>query len=205
MIAWSIDTAIKSNCFDKVLVSTDSEEIASLAIDFGACVPFLRPSSLSDDYSTTKEVIIHCINWLRSNHFSLDNVCCIYATAPFANPEDLKRAFKLIEKQKKDRFIFTATNFPFPIQRAVKINKSGISSMFYPDEFNIRSQDLEDAYHDAGQFYIAKPDIWINQENLFEDSMPVLLPSWRVQDIDEEDDWIRAEILHRILENENLN
>ena len=200
MIAWSIDTAIKSNCFDRILVSTDSEEIASIARDFGAWVPFLRPTKLSDDYSTTKEVILHCINWLNLNNFSLNYICCLYATAPFANSEDVKKGFKLIQSQTKDRFVFTATNFSFPIQRSIKINKNGISSMFYPEQFNIRSQDLEDAYHDAGQFYIAKPEIWVNQENLFENSMPILLPNWRVQDIDQEDDWVRAEMLHEILE-----
>ena len=202
MIAWSIDAAIKSNCFDKIFVSTDSKEIASIAKDYGAWVPCIRPKNLSDDYSTTKEVIVHCIDWLKQNAFSPNYVCCLYATAPFVRANDLKNGFELVRS--KDKFVFSATNFPFPIQRAIKINKYGISSMFYPEKFNFRSQDLENAYHDAGQFYIAKPEIWINQLNLFEGSIPILIPNWRVQDIDEEDDWERAEILHQILEKKAL-
>ena len=205
MVAWSIDAAIKSNCFDEVFVSTDSEEIALIAKKYGAKVPFLRPDHISDDYATTKDVIVHCINWLNSNNYDLGYICCLYATAPFVRPNDLERGFELIRKQTKDRLIFSATKFSFPIQRAIKINKNGISKMFYPEKFNMRSQDLENAYHDAGQFYIAKPEIWINKDNLFEDSMPILLPNWRVQDIDEEDDWVRAEILHKIIENKNLH
>ena len=202
MIAWSIDAAIKSNCFDKIFVSTDSKEIASIAKDYGAWVPCIRPKNLSDDYSTTKEVIVHCLDWLKQNDFSPNYVCCLYATAPFVRADDLKNGFELVRN--KDKFVFSATKFPFPIQRAIKINKYGIASMFNPEKFNFRSQDLENAYHDAGQFYIAKPEIWINQLNLFEGSMPILIPNWRVQDIDEEDDWERAEILHEILEKKAL-
>ena len=202
MIAWSIDAAIKSNCFDKIFVSTDSKEIASIAKDYGAWVPCIRPKNLSDDYSTTKEVIVHCLDWLKQNDFSPNYVCCLYATAPFVRAGDLKNGFELVRN--KDKFVFSATKFPFPIQRAIKINKYGIASMFNPEKFNFRSQDLENAYHDAGQFYIAKPEIWINQLNLFEGSMPILIPNWRVQDIDEEDDWERAEILHEILEKKAL-
>ena len=200
MIAWSIQAAKEANCFDKIIVSTDSEEIASLANSEGAWIPFIRPSELSDDHSTTKSVIIHCINWLQNNNFDLEFICCLYATAPFVKPFDLKYALDLISKQKDDKFIFTATNFSFPIQRAIKLNSKGISSMFNPDNFNKRSQDLENAYHDAGQFYIAKPNIWFEKENLFEGSLPILIPNWRVQDIDEESDWIRAEMMHEIIE-----
>ena len=204
MISWSIDAAIQSNCFDKILVSTDSMEIASFAESQGAWVPFIRPENISDDFSTTKDVIVHSINWLDTNDFNLNYVCCLYATAPFVKANDLKKGFELIKKQTQDRFIFAATNFCFPIQRAFKLDKNGISSMFYPDNFNVRSQDLEKAYHDAGQFYIAKPNIWINQDNLFEDAAPIIIPNWRVQDIDELDDWERAQLLHEILEKKNL-
>ena len=200
MIAWSIEAAIKSNCFDKVFVSTDSEEIASIAKSLGAWVPFLRPYNISDDYSTTKDVIEYCIKWFKEKNIVINYVCCLYATAPFVKAEDLKKGLNLITQQTENRFIFSATNFSFPIQRAIKINEEGISSMFYPENFNVRSQDLENAYHDAGQFYFAKPNVWINKENLFEDALPILIPNWRVQDIDEEDDWARAEMLHEILE-----
>ena len=203
MIAWSIEAAIESNCFDKVFVSTDSEEIASIAKSLGAWVPFLRPNNISDDYSTTKDVIEYCIQWFKEKNIVVNYVCCLYATAPFVRADDLKKGLNLINQQTENRFIFSATNFSFPIQRAIKINEEGISSMFYPENFNVRSQDLENAYHDAGQFYFAKPNVWINKENLFEDALPILIPNWRVQDIDEEDDWARAEMLHEILEKKN--
>ena len=205
MIAWSIEAAIESNCFEKVFVSTDSEEIASIAEKLGAWVPFLRPKNLSDDYSTTKDVIKYCIECLKGKNIDIDYVCCLYATAPFVKADDLRKGLNSITKQTEDRLIFSATNFSFPIQRAIKINEHGISSMFYPENFNVRSQDLESAYHDAGQFYIAKPNIWISKDNLFEDALPILIPNWRVQDIDEEDDWERAEMLHEILEKKSKN
>ena len=118
MIAWSIDAAIKSNCFDKIFVSTDSKEIASIAKDYGAWVPCIRPKNLSDDYSTTKEVIVHCLDWLKQNDVSPNYVCCLYATAPFVRADDLKNGFELVRN--KDKFVFSATKFPFPIQRAIK-------------------------------------------------------------------------------------
>ena len=200
MITWSIQAAKEANCFDKIIVSTDSTEIASIAKSEGAWIPFIRPSNLSDDHTTTKTVVLHCIDWLKENKFEPRFVCCLYATAPFVRASDLKNGLELIKKQKEDKFVFTATNFSFPIQRAIRLNSKGISSMFYPKHFNTRSQDLEKAYHDAGQFYIAKPKIWLEKSNLFENSTPILIPNWRVQDIDEEDDWFRAEIMHQILE-----
>ena len=201
MITWSIQAAKEANCFDKIIVSTDSTEIASIAKAEGAWIPFIRPFNLSDDHTTTKTVVLHCIDWLKENKFEPRFVCCLYATAPFVRASDLKNGLELITKEKEDRFVFTATNFSFPIQRAIRLNAKGISSMFYPKHFNTRSQDLEKAYHDAGQFYIAKPKIWLEKSNLFENSTPILIPNWRVQDIDEEDDWLRAEIMHQILEN----
>ena len=201
MISWSIQAAKEANCFDKIIVSTDSTEIASIAKAEGAWIPFIRPSNLSDDHATTKTVVLHCIDWLKENKFEPRFVCCLYATAPFVRAYDLKNGLELITKQKEDKFVFTATNFSFPIQRAIRLNSKGIASMFYPKHFNTRSQDLEKAYHDAGQFYIAKPKIWLEKSNLFENSTPILIPNWRVQDIDDEDDWLRAEIMHKILEN----
>ena len=204
MISWPIQAAKKANCFDKIIVSTDSTEIASIASAEGAWIPFLRPADLSDDYTTTKTVVLHSINWLKKNKFEPKFVCCLYATAPFVKPSDLKNGLELIYKQKEDKFVFTATNYAFPIQRAIRLNSKGISSMFNPKYFNTRSQDLEKAYHDAGQFYIANPKTWSDKNNLFENSAPILIPNWRVQDIDEEDDWLRAEMMHQILENMNL-
>jgi len=130
----------------------------------------------------------------------VEAVCCLYATAPFVQPGDLVEASCLLDQAPPHSFVFTATSFPFPIQRAIRIDAQGRASMFQPEHFNTRSQDLEEAYHDAGQFYWARPAAWASSTNLFDDGRPLLLHRWRVQDIDTEEDWQRAELLHRLLE-----
>ena len=205
IISYSIEAAIQSNCFDKVIVSTDCDEIASIAKSFGADVPFIRPKDISNDFATTQDVVSHCINWLIKNKVDPNYFCCLYATAPFVTSDDIKKAFGLLSGKSEEVFAFTATEFSFPIQRAIKINHEGKSNMFFPENFNIRSQDLEKAFHDAGQFYIARPITWQTKKNLFEDSFPIVIPNWRVQDIDVEEDWERAELLHELLDYKNLN
>ena len=128
---------------------------------------------------------------------TLDAVCCLYATAPFVQANDLEVAQNYLQKTPSLSFVFSATSFSSPIQRAfTKDAQSGLARMLYPALFYKRSQDLEPAYHDAAQFYWGRPEAWLNSTNLFENSRPYLLPRWRVQDIDEEEDWIRAEHLY---------
>lgn len=200
MIAWSITAAQASGCFDQILVSTDDQEIAQVASLHGADVPFLRPAHLADDQATTKAVVLHALQWFEQHGLPVEAVCCLYATAPFVQPTDLAKAARLLEQAPTQSFVFTATSFPFPIQRAIRINPDGRSEMFQPENFNARSQDLEEAFHDAGQFYWGRPAAWENSANLFDDAHPLLLPRWRVQDIDTEEDWQRAELLHCLLE-----
>lgn len=200
MIAWSIAAAQSSGCFDRIVVSTDDEEIAEVALRYGAEVPFLRPVHLADDQATTQGVVLHAIQWCEQNSISVDALCCLYATAPFVQPGDLAEAERLFEKSSPQSFVFTATSFPFSIQRAIRIDAEGFSTMFQPEHFNTRSQDLEEVYHDAGQFYWARPSAWASTVNLFDDGRPLLLPRWRVQDIDTEEDWKRAELLHSLLQ-----
>jgi pseudaminic acid cytidylyltransferase len=200
MIAWSIAAAQAARCFDRILVSTDDDEIADVAVRHGAEVPFLRPAHLADDQATTQAVILHAIQWCEQQALPVQAVCCLYATAPFVQPVDLAEAARLLEQTPPETFVFTATSFPFPIQRAIRINAEGRSSMFQQEHFNTRSQDLEEAFHDAGQFYWARPSAWASTANLFDNGRPLLLPRWRVQDIDSEEDWQRAELLHRLLE-----
>ena len=200
MIAWSIAAAQAAGCFDRILVSTDDEEIAEVASRHGAEVPFLRPAHLADDQATTQAVVLHTVQWCEQQSLAVEAVCCLYATAPFVQPGDLAQAAGLLEQAPLQSFVFTATSFPFPIQRAIRIDADGRSAMFQPEHFNTRSQDLEEAYHDAGQFYWARPAAWASSGNLFDDGRPLLLPRWRVQDIDTEEDWQRAELLHRLLE-----
>jgi pseudaminic acid cytidylyltransferase len=199
MIAWPIEAARASGCFDHIIVSTDDAEIADVAQQWGAEVPFMRPADLADDYTGTSPVVSHAAHWYKDRGHDLKAVCCLYATAPFAKPADIRQGLAMLTTASADRFVFTATVYTSPIQRALRIDPaSGLAHMWQPDHFKKRSQDLELAYHDAGQFYWARPQAWLESHNLFEGSKPLLLPSWRVQDIDTEDDWVGAELLYEI-------
>ncbi len=193
MIAWSIDAAQASGCFDRVIVSTDDDEIAEVARQCGAEVPFRRPPELSDDYTPTVPVIAHAVQWLVEQGHSTEAVCCLYATAPFVQADDLRRGLASLQNSRCD-YVFTVTPYAAPIQRAVRISAAGRVQMFWPEHFNTRSQDLEPAYHDAAQFYWGRPQAWLAHSLIFSaDSVALVLPRHRVQDIDTEDDWQRAE------------
>ncbi len=199
MIAYSIEAAQKSQCFDKILVSTDDSEIANIAKSLGAEVPFIRPDELSNDYTATLPIIKHAIDWIEDNVGSVSYVCCLYATAPFVKFDYIKSAYKQL-LETKSNYCFTVTKYVFPIQRAVKITNNQRLQMFNPDFFATRSQDLEEAYHDAGQFYWGKADSFKKLDPLFsEQSSPFILPHYLVQDIDTIDDWKRAEIMYQVL------
>lgn len=200
IIAWSIETAIKSGCFDRVIVSTDDEEIANIARKWGAEVPFVRPKELSDDYVGTTAVVRHAIEWFNNQGVVFEYVCCIYATAPFIKEEDIQQGFEIL-KNCGSYYTFTVTSYPFPIQRAVKITNNGRLEMFQPEHSTTRSQDLEEAYHDAGQFYWGISEAWIEEQTLFShQAAPIILPRHRVQDIDTYEDWVRAEFMFHLLQ-----
>jgi pseudaminic acid cytidylyltransferase len=202
MIAWSIDAAIQSGCFDQIIVSTDDGEIADVAKMYGAEVPFMRPRQLSDDYTGTSAVIAHALDWEIRRGMDVSEVCCIYATAPFLQADDLQRGLAILLSSDAE-YAFSVTSYPFPIQRAIRITSTKRIEMFWPNNFNTRSQDLEEAWHDAGQFYWGKPQAWLNYKTVFsKDSVPVPLPRYRVQDIDTAEDWVRAEWLLRSLQNQ---
>lgn len=199
MIAYSIEAAIASGCFDKVIVSTDDAEIAAVAEAHGAYVPFLRPADISDDYATTMDVMAHAIHWCQNEGWEIDAVCCLYATAPFVLPKDLQQGYALLQGEGV-QFVFSATSFPFPIQRAIKLDSDGSVSMFSPENEQVRSQDLEEAYHDAGQFYWGRTKAFLEKYSIFSPhSKAVLLPRNRVQDIDTKEDWELAESLFSVL------
>lgn len=202
MIVWSIESALKSRCFNDVIVSTDDAEIADIARQHGATVPFFRPSELSGDHVGTIAVMRHATEWFASQGRAAEQVCCLYATAPFVRSEDLQRGLATLEESGSD-YAFSVTSYPFPIQRAIRLTKNGGVAMFNPEQFNIRSQDLEEAYHDAGQFYWGKAEAWITERPVFgPGAAPVLLPRHRVQDIDTIEDWVRAEWLFKAMQNE---
>jgi len=200
IIAWSIEAARDSGCFDRIVVSTDDREIAETAVEFGAEAPFVRPPEFCDDHTPTAPVIAHAIEWHREHEIDPEFVCCIYATAPFLSADDLKSGLSLLAGSDAD-YAFTVTRYDFPIQRAIRINTSGRIEMFHPEHLNTRSQDLPGAFHDAGQFYWGRPEAWLENKALFSDrAIPVLLPRYRVQDIDTPEDWTHAETMFRTLQ-----
>jgi len=198
LIAYSIEVALASKLFDKVIVSTDDEEIASIAKMYGAVVPFLRPKELADDFTGTGDVVKHTLDFLKNNHELYDYVCTIYATAPLLQKKYLIEGF---EKLKSSTAInaFSATSMPFPIQRAFKLNDEGRCEMFTPEHYMTRSQDLEEAYQDAGQFYWKKLNKESGEIMFGKDSIPIILPRHLVQDIDTIEDWQRAEIMYEVI------
>jgi pseudaminic acid cytidylyltransferase len=204
MIAWSIGEAIRTGCFDEVIVSTDSVAIATVAREYGASVPFMRPAQLSDDLAGTAPVIRHAIEWFETQGKFADEICCIYATAPFVQQHDILVGLDQIVSKGYD-YSFTVTSYPFPIQRALRFSPEGRLEMFWPENLNRRSQDLEEAYHDAGQFYWGRRSAWLAEKPIFSaSSAPVILPRHHVQDIDTEEDWVRAEWLFRAMQRDRV-
>ncbi len=199
LIAYPVRAAKDSGLFDRIIVSTDSPDIAEIARDEGAEVPFLRPPELADDFTPTIPVIKHAVRWLNANNCSVEYCCCIYAN-PFVVGENLVAAFKLLE-EKRATSVIPVTTFPFPIFRSVKINDNGRVEFIFPDKSLTRTQDLDEAFHDAGQFY------WWNCEALMATEQvsqlqqvnryPLVLPRHKVQDLDTPEDWIIAEKLYR--------
>lgn len=199
MIAWSIEAAKSSGLFERIIVSTDDAEIAEVSKQWGAEVPFTRPAELSNDFAATTEVIAHAALWGIEQGLTLESVCCIYATAPFVQVEDIKRGCEALNSGDWD-YAFTVTDFAAPIFRSFKQTEQGGLEMFFPEHFGTRSQDLPVALHDAGQFYWGRPEAWIQGKRIFDNrSKPIVIPRWRVQDIDTQEDWERAEILAPVI------
>jgi len=203
MIAWALEVALDSGLFDHVVVSTDDPEIASVARHYGAIVPFMRPANLSDDFTGTTAVIAHSVDWYMKQGYMLDHVCCIYATAPFITVEDLRCGIKILTENDSD-FTMSVTSYAFPIHRSLRLKKDSKIEMIYPEYVNTRSQDLEEAFHDAGQFYWGVAKAWLSNKVIFgPNTTTIRLPRHRVQDIDDYEDWERAEYLFKIIKNKN--
>jgi len=194
ILAYSIEAALSSGLFDRVIVSTDDDEIATAARRHGADVPFGRPASLADDLTGTNAVARHAIAWIEETGTEVDEVCCLYATAPFVTADDLRQARSLLTRDVD--FVFAATRFAFPVQRALVRNAQGLVEPMFPQWIASRSQDLPEALHDAGQFYWGWPASFRRHDVVFlARAAAYELPSHRVQDIDTPDDWVRAEQL----------
>jgi pseudaminic acid cytidylyltransferase len=199
LIAYSIEVAIKSKLFDKVIVSTDDNEIANVAKEYGAEVPFIRPKELSDDFTGTGAVVSHALKVLKEQDEEFDYCCTIYATAPFLQEKYLIEAFEKL-KNSNAKNAFACTSMPFPIQRTFKITKDERCEMFWPENFSKRSQDLEEAYQDAGQFYFTNLRKDSSEIMFSKDSIPIVLPRYLVQDIDTPEDWKRAEMMYEVIQ-----
>ncbi len=199
IIAYSIEAARKSGLFSRILISTDDPEIASIGAIYGAEAPFWRPDILADDQTPTAPVLIHALTWLAERHHHPRYFCCIYATAPFLDPDDIQAGFQRL--QETDALsVFSVTTFAFPIFRALQIEKDGRVSMIWPEHALTRSQDLPEAYHDAGQFYWGHTERFLAEQTLLSsDSYPLTIPRSRVVDIDTPEDWEIAERLFKAL------
>ncbi|MBE0514917.1 pseudaminic acid cytidylyltransferase [Sulfurimonas sp.] len=195
LIAYSIKVALESNLFEKVVVTTDDEEIAKTAKEYGAEVPFLRPKELSDDFTGTGDVVKHAIDYLKEHGETFDYVCTIYATAPLLQAKYLIEGLEALKNSDAIN-AFSATSMPFPIQRTFKVDKNGRCEMFWPEKYFKRSQDLQEAYQDAGQFYWSKVDKKPSDIMFGKESIPIILPRHLVQDIDTLEDWERAEYMY---------
>lgn len=196
MIVRSIRTALDSGLFEQVVVSTDDAEIADVARAHGAQAPFLRPADLADDFTGTAAVIVHALQQLPA----FDYACCVYATAPLLQARYLHQGLELLEQHPDRSFAFSVCSFGFPVQRALTLDGQGALSALYPEFCNTRSQDLPEAFQDAGQFYWGRSEAWLRGEVLYSPaSLPVILPRHLVQDIDTLEDWKRAEYLYAAL------
>lgn len=196
IIAYSIDVAIKSNLFDEVMVSTDDEEIAAIALRYGAKVPFMRSAETSNDYATTMDVLNEVLQEYKKEGQEFDHVCCIYATAPLIQKEDLEKGFNLMLSGNYIS-VFPVVAFSYPIWRSLAIRDNKIQ-MVWPDNLNKRSQDLDQAFHDAGQWYWYNPAL-ISNSMFTNNSMSIILDEEKVQDIDTESDWLLAELKYKLM------
>ena len=199
IIAYSIAAARTSGLFSRIIVSTDSQMIARVAKEFGSEVPFIRPAELSDDFTDTSAVILHTLNWLEENDALPDYFCCIYATAPLIQVKSIRVGLGRL-RQEDAISAFSVTSFPYSILRALKIDDNGCLKMFWPEHKTTRSNDLPEAYHDAGQFYWAHTQRFLKERTFFSSkAIPIVLPRHLVQDIDTPEDWEVAEYMYKAL------
>lgn len=200
ILAYSIEAALNSNLFEEVMVSTDDSEIATIAKEYGALVPFLRSKETSDDYSNTNEVIAEVLSKYKIEGKNFEYVVCIYPTAPFITSSLLQKSLKLLVDNPAANSVLPVTQFSFPPQRGMLINNDSTLEYWMPENANVRSQDLPPIYHDAGQFYCCKTTAFFKTKRLAsEPTIPLVLPETSVQDIDTISDWTIAELKYQSL------
>lgn len=201
MIAYAIEAARASGLFSHVVVSTDDPDIAAISRDLGAEIPFLRPAELADDHTPTVPVIAQAIGACEALGWGAQYICCIYPSVPFIQQADLKDALQMLQNTPDADYSFPVTEFPSAIQRALRRSASGRMVPFSSEYELVRTQDFEPAYHDAGQFYWGRRSAWDCNPRIHSNGVGLMIPRWRVVDIDTDDDWFRAELLFSSLAN----
>jgi len=196
MLAYAIEAAHNSGLFEHVIVSTDDLEISDIAREWGAETPFVRPAELANDFAATVPVIAHAVLACQALNWTFEYACCIYPGVPFIQINDLQESLELLRKSTAD-YCFPVTEFPSAIQRALKRSSDGHMQPFHPEFELVRTQDLEPAYHDAGQFYWGKAAAWLHNSKVHSSGIGLVIPNWRVVDIDTPEDWHRAESLFK--------
>jgi len=198
MLAYAIEAAKTSGLFEHIVVSTDDEEIAGIAHEYNAEIPFIRPKELADDLTPTVPVIAHAIQECQKFGWAIEYVCCIYPGVPFIQIEDLRQAYEQLIASNAD-YCFPVAKFTSAPQRGLRSNANGKMTPLYPEFELTRTQDLEPVYFDAGQFYWGKAVAWLHNHKLHSGGLGLKIPNWRVVDIDTMDDWVRAESIYRAL------
>ena len=202
MLAYSVETAIKSGVFDDVMVSTDDEEIAEVARCYGAKVPFMRSMATSNDYATTADVLSEVLSEYEKRGIEFDAMCCLYPTAPFVRVSELREANAMIEAGATS--VIPVTSFDFPPLRGFRVGEDGSLEYAFPEYAQVRSQDLPEMVHDCGRFYFAKLDSFRKSRSFITEKTRMLrIPSSLVQDIDTPEDWEMAEQKYRLTAQED--
>lgn len=199
MVAWAIKCALETGLFKDIIVSSDDEEILNISKSEGATVLIKRSLELADDYTPTVPVIANALEIYNTTNNTPSNACCIYPCSPFLKPDDLANSFELFD-QSKASFLYPVGLYSHPIQRSMKMDKDGKMHFRYPEHELSRTQDLEDLYHDMGQFYWGKTDAWLTGMRMHTDGVGYKVQSWRFVDIDTLDDWERAESYQKIID-----
>ncbi len=192
IIAYTIKAALSCGLFNRVIVSTDDAEVADVCRQFGAEVPFIRPAELANDHAVIAEVMKHACDWLVGEHDPFTSLCCLYATAPMLQIKKLFEAAALIEADQAD-YVLSITSFTYPIQRALQLDENGCVKMIKPEYGTTRSQDLEECYHDAAQFFWGSRAAIMGEVDKAR-TRGIVVPHYSVQDIDTDEDWHYAEI-----------
>lgn len=197
MLYYAIEAIKKTKMFSDIIVSTDDSEIKEVVLKLGAKVPFLRPRNLSDDFTPTQPVIAHAIKEYLDRKVDFESVCCVYPCVPLITSNDIMEAFK-VHKMNRRKYCFPIAEFSPPIDQALKINEKNQKLLpLFPGNELKRTQDIKKTYYDAGQFYWGEKDLWLNEPNIIGNGVGCILPSWRIVDIDNLDDWKRAELIYK--------